>query len=78
MALLRLSTASPAEQTAAFNVVYWDLVELIKDLPGVAQGMATNKLNSVEGRARIMQVIDDALAAAEKVRADNLQKDIAS
>ena len=74
MAHFRLTTASTDEQTAAFNVVYWDLVELIKSLPGMAQGMATEKLNSVDGRARIMKVIDDALAAAEKVRAASLQK----
>lgn len=65
----RLGHASREEQEAAFRVVYWDLVALIKELPGIAQGPATEKLNSVDGRARILRVLDDALAAAEKVRA---------
>ena len=74
MAPLRLTTASPAEQTAAFNAVYWDLVALVKELPGIAQIPASNKLNSVEGRTQLMKIIDDGFAAAEKVRADSLQK----
>jgi hypothetical protein len=65
---VRLGQASEAEQTAAFYIVYWDLVALVKELPGIAQGPAMEKLNSVDGRARVIKVIDDALAAAEQVR----------
>jgi hypothetical protein len=65
---MRLGSASQRAQDAAFRVVYWDLVALIKELPGIAQGPATAKLDSVDGRARIMKVIDDALEAAEKER----------
>ncbi len=65
---MRLRSASQAEQDAAFRVVYWDLVALVKELPGIAQGPATEKLNSVDGRAQVIRVIDDALDAAEKVR----------
>jgi hypothetical protein len=71
---IKLTTASPGEQQAAFNAVYWDLVALVKELPGIAQIPASNKLNSVEGRAQLMKIIDDGLAAAEKYRAASLQK----
>jgi hypothetical protein len=67
-ASMRLASASPAEQNAAFNVVYWDLVALVKELPGIAQGAATDKLNSADGRAHILKVLNDAFDAAEKVR----------
>ena len=66
---MKLGHASEAERTAAFNVVYWDLVAIIKELPGIVQQQVTDKLNSVDGRARILKVLDDAYDAAEKVRA---------
>lgn len=71
---MRLGSASDAERDAAFRVVYWDLVALIKELPGIAQGPATEKINSTDGRARILKVLDDAYAAAEKVRNAALAK----
>ena len=66
---MKLKHASEAAQTAAFNVVYWDLVALVKELPGIAQGPASDKLNSVDGRALILKVLKDAFDAAEKVDA---------
>ncbi len=66
---MRLGSQLPSVQDAAFRVVYWDLVALVKELPGIAQGPATDKLNSADGRARIMKVIDDALDAADAEKA---------
>ncbi len=71
---MKLKHASEAEQTAAFAVVYWDLVALVKELPSIAQGPASDKLNSVDGRARILRVLNDAFDAAEKVRAAEAKK----
>ena len=72
----KLATAPSDEQQAAFNAVYWDLVALVKELPGIAQIPASNKLNSVEGRAQLMKIIDDGLEAAEKVREHNKLRDM--
>jgi hypothetical protein len=65
---MRLGTSSPAEQDAAFRVVYWDLIALVKQLPEIVQQQALDKLNSTDGRAQIIKVIDDALDAADRVR----------
>ncbi len=62
--------ASPAERDAAFDVVYKRAEKLIDDwIPWLFQSQARNELNSPKGRKTVLEVIDEALDAADAVRA---------
>ncbi len=65
---MRLKSVSPAELNAAVAVVRRDIAGLIPQIPAMFQAMIVNKVNSPEGKALIVKMIDDALDAAEKVR----------
>ncbi len=66
---MKLTQATAAEQNAAFDAVHGDLVNLISNwVPRFFQAQAQQKLESKEGRIALLKMVDDALAAAEKVR----------
>ena len=63
---LKLIHASPAQQKAAFNVVYPKLVALTHQyVPPFFQWQVQQKLHDPNTQAQIMQIIDEALDAAE-------------
>jgi hypothetical protein len=72
---MRLASASVAEQNAAFNKVYPDLIKLAQyysaqvNVPFVdVQSMVTQKMQTPEFRRQVVALIDEALDAAEAVR----------
>ena len=71
---MKLGSASVAQQNAAFNVVYPELLAMAKQLtenlsiPFVnVQAIVEQNLQSTASRAKIVKLIDDALNAAEGV-----------
>lgn len=69
---MRLGQASTAEQNAAFDVVNEKLHNIIEQwVPGMFQGRARQEIESVDGRRMILAIIDAALDAAEKARAES-------
>lgn len=66
--MIKLKHATVDERNAAFNVVYRRLDGLIGHLP-FFQDQARAKLRSPEGRQEVLDGIDEALDAVEKVRA---------
>ncbi len=66
-----LKSATVAERNAAFDAVHKVIVHALQDdrIPYFVKSMATEKLESPEGRALVLDTIDAALTAAEKVRA---------
>ena len=66
---INLRTATVAERNAAFDAVHGDIRTLIAQwVPSFMQYTAYQKLDSVEGRAGLIKLVADALAAAERVR----------
>ncbi len=65
---MRLKSASPAELNAAVAVVRRDIGALLPRLPYMFQQTVADKVNSDEGKAIIVKMVDDALDAAERVR----------
>jgi hypothetical protein len=64
-----LRQATVAERNAAFNAVHADIKALIAQwVPQFMQWKANEKLESAEGRAGLIKLVADALAAAENVR----------
>ena len=65
---MKLRDATIAEKNAAFDAVYKRLEEDITKMPFFYQGTVRSKLESPEGRAEVLYIIDLALDAAEAVR----------
>ncbi len=65
---MRLKSASPAELNAAVAVVRRDIGGLLPRLPFMYQQIVADRVNSDEGKAIIVKMVDDALDAAEKAR----------
>ncbi len=65
---MRLKSVSPAELNAAVAVVRRDIGGLLPRLPFMYQQAVADKVNSDEGKAIIVKMVDDALDAAEKIR----------
>jgi hypothetical protein len=59
---------SPEEQHAAVAVVRRDIGQLLPQIPYMFQQAIADKVNSDEGKAIIIKMVNDALDAAEKVR----------
>lgn len=67
---MKLVDASVAERNAAFDAVHADLLAIIENwVPGMFKNTARQKLESPQGRNALLKLVDDALTAAEKVRA---------
>lgn len=65
---MRLRTASVAKQNAAFNAIFPEIHTLIAAyVPPFFQNTILEKLNSAQGRALLVKLIDDGLEAAELV-----------
>ncbi len=70
MANLKLVHSSAAQQQAAFNALYPELVAAVQQyVPAFFQYQVMQGLGKPETRAKIMQMVDDALDAALSVQA---------
>lgn len=65
---MKLREATVAEQNAAFDAVYQRLEADISRMPGFYQNIVRSKLESPEGRAEVLLLVDLALEAAEAIR----------
>lgn len=63
----RMHLASTEERNAAFDAVYTELVKYIPQLPWMAQSSVDRFLHSPEGKAKVLEIVDTALDAAEAV-----------
>lgn len=71
--MMKLGHASHAEQLAAIRVVHRDIAALIEKfmssgMAAMFKGQAQQKLESPEGKAMTLAIVDHALDAAEAVR----------
>jgi hypothetical protein len=65
-----LSNASVDEKNAAYNVVHKDLQELVAQFaPAFFRNQMLAKLEEPNTIRQVLKVIDDAITAADKVRA---------
>ncbi len=63
--------ATPEQQNAAFDKVYPELLELIKQyIPALFQWQVITRLQSPDGRKLLIRLIHDAIEAAENVDAN--------
>ncbi len=69
MPALNLKEATIEQQNAAFDKIYPELVQLIRQyIPFFVQGQVIGKLQSEQGRKLLIQLIHDAIEAAENVQ----------
>lgn len=71
--MVKLGHASQAEQDAAVKIVHRDIANLIErfmssGMASMFKGQAVQKLESPEGKALTIALVDHALDAAEAVR----------
>lgn len=63
----RMHLATTEERNAAFDAVYSELQKYIPQLPMLVQGQVRRFLESPDGKAKVLEVVDTALDAAEEV-----------
>ncbi len=67
--------ATVAEMNAAFDAVYDELHDLIEEfVPSFFKAQARAKIESPEGRKKVLTMVDAALDAAQSVREANESK----
>ncbi len=63
----RMHLASTDERNAAFDAVYTELLKYVTQLPWMVQSQVRNFLEGPQGKAKVLEIVDIALDAAEEV-----------
>ncbi len=63
----RMHLASTEERNAAFDAVYKELLKYVTQLPWMVQSQVRNFLEGPQGKAKVLEIVDIALDAAEAV-----------